>query len=90
MEEVRCTSDIFRVMKRTIEVPAATLRKAKATADVLGIPLRDFVIRAVDEKLVREKQGRSKPWMECAGELAHLHDETMRIQKIIDQEFGHT
>jgi len=25
--------------------------------------------------------------MECAGELAHLHKETTRIQRIIDEEF---
>lgn len=30
----------------------------------------------------------TKPWMECAGELAHLHEETLRIQALIDEEFG--
>jgi hypothetical protein len=30
----------------------------------------------------------AKPWMECAGELAHLHEETLRIQALIDEEFG--
>ncbi|HEY4089177.1 MAG TPA: hypothetical protein VGM43_24780 [Bryobacteraceae bacterium] len=29
-----------------------------------------------------------RPWVECAGELAHLHDETVRIQALIDEEFG--
>ncbi len=29
-----------------------------------------------------------KPWLECAGELAHLYQETERIQKLIDDEFG--
>jgi hypothetical protein len=28
-----------------------------------------------------------RPWLECAGELAHLHDETVRIQAPIDEEF---
>ena len=29
-----------------------------------------------------------KPWLEWAGELAHLHQKTVRIQKLIDDEFG--
>jgi hypothetical protein len=42
---------------------------------------------AVEEKLSAGRQPRGKPWLECAGELAHLHKETMRIQKIIEEEF---
>jgi hypothetical protein len=30
---------------------------------------------------------KGKPWLECAGELAHLHAETVRIEKIIEEEF---
>jgi len=74
-------------MKTTLEIPDRTFRKAKATASALGIPLREFVTQAVEEKLSQGSRGRRKPWIECAGELAHLHDETMRIQKIIDEEF---
>ena len=75
-------------MKTTLEIPDRTFRKAKATAGALGIPLREFVTQAVEEKLSlgSRRQGK-KPWLECAGELAHLHEETMRIQKIIDEEF---
>jgi hypothetical protein len=29
-----------------------------------------------------------KPWMKAAGKLRHLHAETARIQRIIDEEFG--
>lgn len=74
-------------MKTTLEIPDQTFRKAKATASALGIPLREFVTRAVEEKLALGARRQSKPWMECAGELAHLHKETLRVQKIIDQEF---
>ena len=41
----------------------------------------------MEEKLALRGHGQQKPWLECAGELAHLHKETMRVQKIIDDEF---
>lgn len=75
------------MVKTTLEIPDRTFRKAKATASALGIPLREYVTRAVEEKLA-QGQRTEKPWLECAGELAHLHKETVRIQKIIDEEFG--
>ena len=74
-------------MKTTLEIPDPTFRKAKATASALGIPLREFVTQAVEEKLALGGRRQDRPWLECAGELAHLHKETMRIQKIIDEEF---
>lgn len=74
-------------MKTTLEIPDPIFRKAKATAGALGIPLREYVTQAVEEKLSLGSQSTSKPWLECAGELAHLHKETLRIQKIIDEEF---
>lgn len=74
-------------MKTTLEIPDLTFRKAKATAGALGIPLREYVTQAVEEKLSLSNQRPDRPWLECAGELAHLHRETTRIQKIIDEEF---
>ena len=74
-------------MKTTMEIPDPTFRKAKATAGALGIPLREFITQAVEEKLSSGRRAQRKPWMECAGELAHLHEETVRIQQIIQQEF---
>jgi len=74
-------------MKTTLEIPDPTFRKAKATASSLGIPLREFVTQGVEEKLALGSQRAGKPWLECAGELAHLHKETLRIQKLIDEEF---
>ena len=75
-------------MKTTLEIPDQTFRKAKATASALGIPLREYVTQAVEEKLSTGNECPDRPWLECAGELAHLHRETVRIQKIIDEEFG--
>jgi hypothetical protein len=49
--------------------------------------LREFVTQAVEEKLSPGSWRQGRPWLECAGELAHLHQETVRIQKIIDEEF---
>jgi hypothetical protein len=74
-------------MKTTLEIPDPTFRKAKAAAGALGIPLREFVTQAVEEKLSLGSRRQDKPWLECAGELAHLHKETMRIQEIIAEEF---
>ena len=74
-------------MKTTLEIPTPIFRKAKATASALGIPLREYVTQAVEEKLSLASRRAGKPWLECAGELAHLHKETTRIQKIIDEEF---
>ena len=74
-------------MKTTLEIPDPTFRMAKATASAMGIPLREYVTQAVEEKLARGHRQPGRPWIECAGELAHLHGETMRIQKIIDEEF---
>jgi hypothetical protein len=74
-------------MKTTLEIPDPTFRKAKATAAEMGIPLREYITLAVEEKLSLGSQRPGKRWLECAGELAHLHKETMRIQEIIDEEF---
>jgi hypothetical protein len=53
----------------------------------MGIPLREYVTQAVEEKLAQGERNPQKAWLECAGELGELHSETIRIQKIIDQEF---
>ena len=74
-------------MKTTLEIPDLTFRKAKATAGALKIPVREYVTQAVEEKLALGNQRPDRPWLECAGELADLHRETTRIQKIIDEEF---
>jgi len=74
-------------VKTTLEIPDGTFRKAKARSAALGIPLREYVTQAVEEKLAQNGRNASKPWLECAGELAHLHSETVRIQKLIDREF---
>ena len=41
----------------------------------------------MQEKLSTVKPA-DKPWMKGAGKLRHLHKETVRIQRIIEKEFG--
>ena len=72
-------------MKTTLEIPDAVFRKAKAKAAECGIPLRQFVTEAVVEKLATSVE--EKPWMKYAGGLRHLHEENLRIDKLIEEEF---
>jgi hypothetical protein len=44
-------------------------------------------VEKVEEKVEIPDPPSGRPWLECAGELAHLHDETVRIQALIDGEF---
>lgn len=75
-------------MKTTLEIPDPIFRKAKARAAASGIPLRQFITEAVQAKLeTAPASGQEKPWMKGAGALKHLHKETVRIQKLIDEEF---
>jgi hypothetical protein len=73
-------------VKTTLEIPDPILRKAKVKAAERGIPLRQFVTEAVQEKLAAVKP-IERPWMKAAGKLRHLHAETVRIQRIVDEEF---
>jgi hypothetical protein len=73
-------------MKTTLDIPDSLFRRARARAVERGIPLRQFVAEAVEEKLIVKGPG-SKPWMKMAGGLQHLHRETTRINRLIEQEF---
>jgi hypothetical protein len=74
--------------KTTLEFPEPVLRKAKAKAAAVGIPLRQFVTEAVEEKLRASDRAAEKPWMKSIGGLKHLHKDNVRVQRIIDEEFG--
>jgi hypothetical protein len=74
-------------MKTTIEIPDALFRRAKSAAAEQGIPLRELVSEALADKL-RVRDGDEKPWLKAFGQLRHLHKETARINKIIEEEFG--
>jgi hypothetical protein len=74
-------------MKTTLEMPDPVFRRAKAKAAEQGIPLRQFVTEAVEEKLKTGRDAQSRPWMRAAGALRHLRHETARINKLIEEEF---
>lgn len=74
-------------MKTTLEIPDPIFRKAKARAAASGIPLRQFITEAVADKLATPASSQDKPWMRGFGALRHLHKETVRIQRLIDEEF---
>ena len=73
-------------MKTTLEIPDSVFRRAKARAAEKGIPLRQFVTEAVEEKL-KTSTSETKPWMQVVGGLRHLKKETARINRVIEQEF---
>jgi len=75
-------------VKTTIEVPDALFRRAKSVAAQRGIPLRALVSEALTDKL-RITGAENKPWLESFGKLRHLHKETVKIDRMIEQEFGH-
>ena len=71
----------------TLEIPDPVFRRAKSKAAEQGIPLRQFVTEAVEEKLKNSARGQEKPWMKHVGKLKHLHKETEQIDRIIEEEF---
>jgi hypothetical protein len=77
----------LKKVKTTLEIPDPILRRAKAKAAERGIPLRQFVTEAVEEKLSAGTTPESKPWMQAFGKLRHLHEETARIDRLIEDEF---
>ena len=74
-------------MKTTLEIPDPIFRRAKSLAAEQGIPFRQFVTEAVEEKLRGKLTGGSKPWVKLAGKLRHLRKENARVNRLIEREF---
>jgi hypothetical protein len=72
-------------MKTTLEIPDFVFRRAKAVAAERGIPLRQLVTEAVQEKLKTTSQ--EKPWMKHFGKLKHLHRERKEIERRVEDAF---
>jgi hypothetical protein len=77
----------METMKTTLEFPDTVFRRAKSKAAECGISLRQFVTEAVEDKLQRLSTSEDRPWMAYVGKLADLHEETTRIERIIEEEF---
>ena len=73
-------------MKTTLEIPDPILRQAKVRAAQQGIPLRQYVTEAVKDKLAAEAKTKEKPLMKYMGKLKHLHEETERINRLIEED----
>ena len=73
-------------MKTTLEIPDAIFRRAKSVAAEHGIPLREFVTEAVKDKLAANARAADKPWLKLMGKLKHLHKETQRINRLIEED----
>ena len=72
----------------TLDIPDHVLRHARLKATELRIPLSQFVAEALEQKLASQVAPGEKPWMQSFGKLRHLHEENMRIDRIIEEEFG--
>jgi len=73
-------------MKTTLEIPDAVFRRAKSKAAAQGMPLRQFVTEAVEEKLKSDASREEKPWLKHVGKLKHLRKETARINRLIEED----
>ena len=73
-------------MKATLEIPDSVLRRAKSVAATRGNSLREFVTEAVKDKLAAEVRSGEKPWVKHMGKLKRLHKETLRINRLIEQD----
>lgn len=72
-------------MKTTLEIPDLLFRRAKSAAAERGIPLRQLVTEAVQEKL--KLTTLEKPWMKHLGKLKHLQGERKQIEKRVEETF---
>jgi len=74
-------------MNAALEIPEGLLRAAEQAAIRIGLPLEVFVADAIQAKLAGDEEPHVKPWARHFGSLRHLHDETVRIDQIISEEF---
>jgi hypothetical protein len=72
-------------MKTTLEIPDLLFRRAKSVAAERGIPLRQLVTEAVQEKLRTTHQ--DKPWIKHLGKMKHLRRERKDIEKRVQEQF---
>ena len=70
----------------TIEIADLLFWRAKSAAAERGIPLRQLVTEALQEKL--KLTSREKPWMKHFGKLKHLDGERKQIEKRVKESFA--
>ena len=72
-------------MKTTLEISDFLFRRAKSVAAERGIPLRQFVTEAIQDKL--KTTSHERPWMKHLGKLKHLRTEKRQIEKRVEKAF---
>jgi len=72
-------------VKTTLEIPDLLFRRAKSVAAERGIPLRQLVTEAVQEKL--KTTSLERPWMKPLGKLNHLQKERKQIERRVEEAF---
>ncbi|MFZ5806076.1 MAG: hypothetical protein ACOY3I_02550 [Verrucomicrobiota bacterium] len=80
-------------MKTTIEMPDALFRQAKIAAAICGVSFQKLYTEAMAEKLnsLKKKlfpEASLKRGFGVFGKNKKIVEDTRRIQKIIDEEFG--
>jgi hypothetical protein len=73
-------------MKTTLEIPDAIFRRAMFAAAAPGVPLREFVTEAIEDKLASKTKAGEKPRIKLIGKLKHLHKETARINHLMAED----
>jgi len=73
-------------MKTPLEISDAIFRRAKSVEAARGVPLREFVTRAVKNRLADSSSPPARPWVKPMGKLKHLHEETDRINRRIEAD----
>ena len=65
--------------------PYGSLNPRQTVAESVGVPLRQFITEAVQEKLRTTAQ--EKPWIKHLGKLKHLHKERKQIEQRVEAAF---
>lgn len=75
-------------MRTTLEIPDSLFRRSKAAAALSGMPLKEFVARALRAYLsrqgdaVREQSG----WRSVFGRASP--EEVAEVDRVVEEEFG--
>ena len=76
-------------MKVVVELSDKEVKEAEVLAAEEGLTVPEWVNDTVRQEVrVVEATDGEKPFMKGFGGLAHLREETKRIMKVIDEEFG--
>jgi hypothetical protein len=76
------------IMKTTIEIADPLFRRAKLAAVKKGMSFKRYVSEALVQRIEAENPTDARPWMSAFGGMADAHEETVKIDQVIADEFG--